>query len=265
MAQELRRACPRVQCLARADRVRARAGRPRGADERSRVHRGRLPQRAAAHYDAFVSVGMLEHVGLPDYRALGRVIDRSLAERGRGLLHFIGRNRPAPLNPWIRKRIFPGAYPPTLREVFEHVLEPQDSRCSTWKTCGSTTRRRWSTGARGSRRRGRRVAKRCSTRRSCAPGGCIWQARRRRSDRLDAAVPGGVRARGSNAIPWTRVERCAQRRRWTTCDALIVGGGPAGSTCAWQLRAGRPRRRGHGSCDIPARQGLRRLDYSAGD
>jgi len=28
------------------------------------------------------------------------------------------------LNPWIRKRIFPGAYAPTLREVFEHVLEP---------------------------------------------------------------------------------------------------------------------------------------------
>jgi cyclopropane-fatty-acyl-phospholipid synthase len=28
------------------------------------------------------------------------------------------------LNPWIRKRICPGAYPPALREVFEHVLEP---------------------------------------------------------------------------------------------------------------------------------------------
>jgi cyclopropane-fatty-acyl-phospholipid synthase len=40
------------------------------------------------------------------------------------LLHFIGRNRPGPLNPWIRKRIFPGAYPPTLPEVFESVLEP---------------------------------------------------------------------------------------------------------------------------------------------
>jgi cyclopropane-fatty-acyl-phospholipid synthase len=40
-------------------------------------------------------------------------------------LHFIGRDRPAPLNPWIRKRIFPGAYPPTLREVFAHILEPQ--------------------------------------------------------------------------------------------------------------------------------------------
>jgi cyclopropane-fatty-acyl-phospholipid synthase len=74
--------------------------------------------------DAFVSVGMLEHVGLPDYETLGRVITRTLATHGRGLLHFIGRNRRAPLNPWIRKRIFPGAYAPTLREVFEHVLEP---------------------------------------------------------------------------------------------------------------------------------------------
>jgi cyclopropane-fatty-acyl-phospholipid synthase len=75
--------------------------------------------------EVFVSIGMLEHVGLPDYPTLGRVIDRTLTERGRGLLHFIGRNQAAPLNPWIRKRIFPGAYAPTLREVFEHVLEPQ--------------------------------------------------------------------------------------------------------------------------------------------
>ncbi len=75
-------------------------------------------------FDAFVSVGMLEHVELPDYGTLGRVIDRSLTAEGRALLHFIGRNRPAPLNPWIRKRIFPGGYPPTLREVCEHVIEP---------------------------------------------------------------------------------------------------------------------------------------------
>jgi cyclopropane-fatty-acyl-phospholipid synthase len=75
-------------------------------------------------YDAFVSVGMLEHVGLADFPTLSAVIDRSLAADGRGLLHFIGRNQPTPLNPWIRKRIFPGAYPPTLREVFEQLLEP---------------------------------------------------------------------------------------------------------------------------------------------
>ena len=75
-------------------------------------------------YDAFVSVGMLEHVGKADYPTLSGVIDRSLRADGRGLLHFIGRDRPLPLNPWIRRRIFPGGYPPTLREVSELVLEP---------------------------------------------------------------------------------------------------------------------------------------------
>jgi cyclopropane-fatty-acyl-phospholipid synthase len=75
--------------------------------------------------DVFVSVGMLEHVGQRDYPTFGRVIDRTLTERGRGLVHFIGRNQPAPLNPWIRKRIFPGAYAPALHEVIEQVLQPQ--------------------------------------------------------------------------------------------------------------------------------------------
>ena len=74
--------------------------------------------------DAFVSVGMLEHVGVKHYETLGRIVDRTLSTSGRGLLHFIGRNQRAPLNPWIRKRIFPGGYAPTLREVFERVLEP---------------------------------------------------------------------------------------------------------------------------------------------
>jgi cyclopropane-fatty-acyl-phospholipid synthase len=80
---------------------------------------------ASGACDVFVSIGMLEHVGLPDYPTLGRVIDRTLVANGRGLLHFIGRDRPAQLNPWIRKRIFPGAYPPTLPEVFTYIFEPQ--------------------------------------------------------------------------------------------------------------------------------------------
>lgn len=74
-------------------------------------------------YDAFVSVGMLEHVGPAHYRALGRVIDRSLEPHGRGLVHSIGRSRPQPMNPWIERYIFPGAYIPALREMLE-VLEP---------------------------------------------------------------------------------------------------------------------------------------------
>jgi cyclopropane-fatty-acyl-phospholipid synthase len=70
-------------------------------------------------YDAFVSVGMLEHVGVENYEGLGGVIHRSLGNNGRGLIHSIGRNRPAPLHPWITKRIFPGAYPPSLGEFMQ--------------------------------------------------------------------------------------------------------------------------------------------------
>jgi cyclopropane-fatty-acyl-phospholipid synthase len=74
-------------------------------------------------YDAFVSVGMLEHVGLKNYPALGQVVARCLAGHGRGLIHSIGRNCPARLQPWIEKRIFPGAYPPTLAEM-SRIFEP---------------------------------------------------------------------------------------------------------------------------------------------
>ncbi len=76
-------------------------------------------------YDVFVSVGMLEHVGREHYAALGRILDRSLDQRrGRGLLHFIGRNVPQPLSAWVERRIFPGAHPPTLGEATRGVLEP---------------------------------------------------------------------------------------------------------------------------------------------
>jgi cyclopropane-fatty-acyl-phospholipid synthase len=74
-------------------------------------------------YDAFVSVGMLEHVGLENYPELGRVISRCLSDEGRGLIHSIGRNRPEPLHPWIERRIFPGAYPPSLGEMMQ-IFEP---------------------------------------------------------------------------------------------------------------------------------------------
>ncbi len=74
-------------------------------------------------YDAFVSVGMLEHVGVENYPELGRVASNSLSSNGRGLIHSIGRNRPAPLHPWITRRIFPGAYPPSLGEMMQ-IFEP---------------------------------------------------------------------------------------------------------------------------------------------
>ncbi|MGO1499749.1 MAG: class I SAM-dependent methyltransferase [Marinobacter sp.] len=67
-------------------------------------------------YDAFVSIGMLEHVGKDNYLALAELIKRSLKPNGIALLHSIGRNRPMLMNAWIEKRIFPGAYPPSIGE-----------------------------------------------------------------------------------------------------------------------------------------------------
>ena len=74
-------------------------------------------------YDAFVSVGMLEHVGKKDFTTLGAVIDGCLKPEGRGLIHSIGRNRPRPMNAWIERRVFPGAYPPSLMEMMQ-IFEP---------------------------------------------------------------------------------------------------------------------------------------------
>lgn len=73
--------------------------------------------------DAFVSVGMLEHVGKEHYQELGDVIHRCLKPSGRGLIHSIGRSKACPMNAWVEKRIFPGAYPPTLREMMD-IFEP---------------------------------------------------------------------------------------------------------------------------------------------
>src|SRR5712691_1996818 len=92
-------------------------------------------------FDVFVSVGMLEHVGRDRYAGLGELIHRVVGDSGRGLFHFIGRNRPAPFSRWIRRRVFPGAYAPVLREateIFERwnfsVLDVENLRLHYAKT-----------------------------------------------------------------------------------------------------------------------------------
>jgi cyclopropane-fatty-acyl-phospholipid synthase len=76
-------------------------------------------------FDVFVSVGMLEHVGEAHLGEFGEVIHRSIGNTGRGLVHFIGRNRPGVFSRWIRKQIFPGAHTPSLRAALK-ILEPKD-------------------------------------------------------------------------------------------------------------------------------------------
>ena len=92
--------------------------------------------------DVFVSIGMLEHVGLRNYRTLGELIQRSLKPNGIGLIHAIGRSHPRPTDAWIRKRIFPGGHIPSLSEMaalFEpfrfSVLDVENLRMHYARTC----------------------------------------------------------------------------------------------------------------------------------
>ena len=93
-------------------------------------------------YDVFVSVGMLEHVGLKNFHALGNIINDCLKPTGRGLIHSIGRSHPRPTDAWISKRIFPGGHIPSLGEisaVFEpnkfSILDIENLRLHYARTC----------------------------------------------------------------------------------------------------------------------------------
>lgn len=93
-------------------------------------------------YDVFASVGMLEHVGPRNYATLGALIDRVLTPRGRGLIHTIAQIRPEPTGAWTQKRLFPGGYTPTLRQmmdIFEapgfSVLDVENIRLHYARTC----------------------------------------------------------------------------------------------------------------------------------
>ena len=80
---------------------------------------------ARGRYDAVVSVGMLEAVGPRSYRSFGAQVAGLLKPTGRALVHSIGRHRPLPTNAWIRRRIFPGGYAPSLGEM-RAIFEPND-------------------------------------------------------------------------------------------------------------------------------------------
>ena len=73
-------------------------------------------------FDNIVSVGMFEHVGLPQFPTFFRTVRRLLAPDGVMLLHAMSQPAAAPYNqPFIDKYIFPGGYIPALSEVFGAV------------------------------------------------------------------------------------------------------------------------------------------------
>ncbi|WP_052249448.1 cyclopropane-fatty-acyl-phospholipid synthase family protein [Tateyamaria sp. ANG-S1] len=81
-------------------------------------------------FDRIVSVGMLEHVGVPNFDTyFGRVAEL-LDPNGVALIHTIGRSAPPMAHSsWINKYIFPGGYVPSLSE-----LSPAVERSGLWQT-----------------------------------------------------------------------------------------------------------------------------------
>lgn len=75
-------------------------------------------RQASGIFDRIVGVGVLEHVGKPNFRTFFRCMDQLLAPDGIFLLHTIGRiDRPGGTNPWLDKYIFPGGYIPAMSEI----------------------------------------------------------------------------------------------------------------------------------------------------
>ena len=69
-------------------------------------------------FDRIVSVGMFEHVGVPQYSRYFNKVRDLLTHDGVALIHTIGRMAPPGVtSPWIHKNIFPGGYVPALSEV----------------------------------------------------------------------------------------------------------------------------------------------------
>jgi len=92
-----------------------------GLERRARFHL-RDYREDNDQYDRIVSVGMFEHVGKKNYREFFRKLRDLLKDDGVCLLHSIGRfDEPGPVNPFIRKYIFPGADLPTLSEVLRPI------------------------------------------------------------------------------------------------------------------------------------------------
>lgn len=78
----------------------------------------------ADSYDRIVSVGMFEHVGVPNFGAYFQKCHDILAEDGVMLMHTIGRvGPPSVTDDFTRKYIFPGGYIPAMSETVA-AIEP---------------------------------------------------------------------------------------------------------------------------------------------
>lgn len=81
-------------------------------------------------FDRIVSVGMFEHVGVPQYQTFFSKTAELLSDDGVALIHSIGRaDGPGATDSFMAKYIFPGGYVPALSEI-----TPKIERAQLWVT-----------------------------------------------------------------------------------------------------------------------------------
>jgi cyclopropane-fatty-acyl-phospholipid synthase len=77
-----------------------------------------LAKREVQGFDRIVSIGMFEHVGVPQFDTFFRACSNLMTDEGVMLLHTIGRlGVPGATDAFTRKYIFPGGYIPALSET----------------------------------------------------------------------------------------------------------------------------------------------------
>ena len=253
-----------LQHLARADPLRPARAKAEGLDGRVEFIEDDY-RNIAGRFDAFVSVGMLEHVGA---RPLPRVGpgDRPLldARPAAALIHAIGRDHAGRHQRLDRAADLSRRLSAQPARDARRAGAPGIFACWTWRTCGCTTPRRcgigWHRFEAAADTRGRA----CSTSGSSAPGGCTWPARWPPSPpaRCNCSKSSSPATR-VNEIPWTRQRYVGSAvDGHATADVLIVGGGPAGSTCAGKLRAAGSTCSSLDKAAVPPPEALRRLDHA---
>ena len=69
-------------------------------------------------YDRVISIGVMEHVGVKNYRTYMEVVDRTLKPGGIGFFHTIGDNvSETGTNVWTNKYIFPNGMLPSIAQL----------------------------------------------------------------------------------------------------------------------------------------------------
>jgi cyclopropane-fatty-acyl-phospholipid synthase len=97
-------------------------------------------------FERIVSIGMLEHVGQPNFDAYFQKVADLLTDDGVALIHSVGRRQNVGVtNPFLDKYIFPGHYAPLLSEVLPAVERAglQVADIEMWRLHYAETLRHW--------------------------------------------------------------------------------------------------------------------------